>query len=246
MPREAGGEMNKQGPGRIDWTDWTWNPVTGCRHNCWFCAAARMARRFPEKFNNNEPTLHGRRLKEPLAGKVKPGARIFVCFQGDLLGKWAPATWTNLILDTVRQRPDCTFQFLTRNPDRYREFEWPENTWLGTSAATAPEAKNVAVLLASAPRDRIRWANIAPCLEIEPVQVGLANLRALDWIAIEPLTGRTKRNRLQSEENVRYWKNRWRQDFPRVPVFVKGMRTAWDNNPQAFPADRFKDQAAGA
>lgn len=229
--------MNRQGPGKIDWTDWTWNPVTGCEHACWYCAAASMARRFPEKFQNFQPTFHPDRLKEPLAKKARPGSRIFVTFQGDLLGEWVPKEWIEAVLDTVSNCGDLTFQFLTKNPSRYHQFKWPDNAWLGTSVANVRDAERVRWLLTDAVlRMPVkRWISVAPALDIEPQHIGLPALRALDWIVLEPIHGRSRRMQAASEDLIRYWVKRWKTEFSRVPIFVKGMRTAWENSPQMYP-----------
>ena len=81
------------------------------------------------------PTYHRYRLRAPVDSKAAPGTKIFVCSMGDLFGAWVPATWINEILDNVCKRPDFVFQFLTKNPSRYKEFEhrFAGHCWIGTS-----------------------------------------------------------------------------------------------------------------
>lgn len=79
----------------IDWADWTWNPVTGCKHACSYCYARDIANRFySTKF---EPTFYPDRLIAPFNTKVPVNAatdirakNVFVCSMADLFGRWVP------------------------------------------------------------------------------------------------------------------------------------------------------------
>lgn len=117
--------MNKT---KIEWTDYTWNPVTGCFHDCFYCYAKRIAMRFDGHF---EPTFHQYRLDEPM--KLKKPSKIFVCSMADLFGHWVEIGWINLVMAYVKNSPQHIFQFLTKNPQRYLEFEFPENVELGVT-----------------------------------------------------------------------------------------------------------------
>ena len=60
---------------KIEWTDYTWNPITGCKHGCWYCYAKKLTQRFKKVFPNGfEPTFYPERLKEPY--KVKKPSKI--------------------------------------------------------------------------------------------------------------------------------------------------------------------------
>jgi protein gp37 len=118
--------MNKQGPGKIDWTDWTWNPISGCRHGCPYCYMRRMEKRFPGIM---EPMFHTQRLKEP---ERKKPSRIFVGSSGDMWGECVPHIWINEVLKVCKRTPH-TYQFLTKNPDRYGDFPPLDNAWYGTT-----------------------------------------------------------------------------------------------------------------
>ena len=117
--------MNKT---KIEWTDYTWNPVTGCLHNCYYCYMQRMVKR---GIYDMKPVFHPERLRSPL--NVREPSKIFVSSTGDLFGNWVPDAWIELVLDVVRKCPQHIFQFLTKNPKRYKEFGFPENCWLGTT-----------------------------------------------------------------------------------------------------------------
>ena len=74
--------INKQGQGKIDWTDWSWNPISGCKHGCEYCYMLRMEKRFPGIM---EPKFHPDRIsKLARVKKVLPGDKIFVGSSGDM------------------------------------------------------------------------------------------------------------------------------------------------------------------
>ncbi len=116
---------------KIGWCDWTWNPVTGCRHGCKYCYARSFARRRGDDFS---PTFHPERLGQ--VAKPRAGDRVFVGSMADLFGAWVPATWVEAVLAACAGRPDVHYQFLTKNPGRYAEFSIPANCWTGATVTT--------------------------------------------------------------------------------------------------------------
>lgn len=117
--------MNKT---KIEWTDFTWNPVTGCKNKCWYCYGRALNKRFGSHY---EPHFWWGRLDQPL--KVKKPSKIFVCSIADLFGDWIAEDTINYILDVVKKCPQHTFQFLTKNPLRYCDFSFPDNCWIGVT-----------------------------------------------------------------------------------------------------------------
>jgi protein gp37 len=124
---------------KIEWTDYVWNPVRGCLHNCPYCYGKRIDRRFGD--GSFTPTFHPERLQEPL--KVKKPSRIFVGSMADLFGNWGwfdgeteihPGDIIDAILNIAKQCPQHTFIFLTKNPKGMQGFDFPDNCWCGTSA----------------------------------------------------------------------------------------------------------------
>ena len=121
----------------IEWAKWTWNPIVGCLHNCPFCYARDIATRFYGTF---EPTFREERLVAPYKTTIPknkiddPGIKnVFVCSMADLFGDWVPKEQIQKILDVCRDTPQWTYIFLTKNPKRYSEFSFPENSWVGAT-----------------------------------------------------------------------------------------------------------------
>lgn len=164
--------MNRTG---IEWTDFTWNPVTGCKHGCPYCYAREVANRFPAHFPKGfEPMFRPKRLDEP--GRAKNGARIFVCSMADLFGAWVPDVWIEAVLEVVRANPQHTFQFLTKNPARYWDIDRPENAWYGTTV-DGPDALDRIEWVRGL--DRTSFVSFEPLVrEVDPTLTGL------DWVIV--------------------------------------------------------------
>ncbi|GAG54613.1 unnamed protein product [marine sediment metagenome] len=199
--------MNKT---KIEWTDYTWNPVTGCKHNCEWCYARKIANRFKNLFNDFKPTFHEHRLTEPYGRQYKP-SKIFVVSMGDLFGKWVPASWIHSVIKVAEDNPQHTFQFLTKNSKRYLWFDFPKNCWIGTtvtgekteSSSTYPRRKT------------IQFLSIEPLLG-EPY---LGRIGAYDWIIIGAMTGHGSKKHQPKKE----WIDKiveWCGGY-NIPIFMK-------------------------
>lgn len=128
---------------KIEWTESTWNPLTGCTkisRGCQHCYAERMSRRLQamgqEKYHNGfQLTLHESSLDEPL-GWLKP-QMIFVNSMSDLFHKDVPIEFILRVFDAMRKAHWHTFQVLTKRADRLVEvnplIDWPKNVWMGVS-----------------------------------------------------------------------------------------------------------------
>lgn len=183
----------------VDWAKWTWNPVTGCLHDCEYCYARDLAERFyPEKF---EPTFHPERLKAPHFTKVPGKAddmslpeierigwrNVFVCSMADLFGKWVPDEWIKAVLTEVRAAPQWNFLFLTKFPQRLAGIDWPKNAWVGTTVD-----KQYRVSIAEkAFRDvnaPVKWLSCEPLLE----DLTFTSLEMFDWVVFGGQSKSTK------------------------------------------------------
>lgn len=128
---------------RIEWTDATWNPVTGCTkvsQGCKHCYAARMATRLqamgvPRYAHGFAVTLHPDLLDLPRHW-VRP-RRVFVNSMSDLFHSQVPDDYILRVFAVMAALPQHTFQVLTKRPERARalapQLPWPSNVWCGTS-----------------------------------------------------------------------------------------------------------------
>lgn len=169
----------------IEWAWWSWNPVTGCKHNCDYCYARDIAERFyPQKF---KPTFYKERLACPVntalpkEAKTDIGARnVFVCSMADLFGSWVPEKWIQSVIDVCAANTRWNFLFLTKFPQRYAEFEFPTNAWLGTTADMQKRVKNAEKAFGSIRGGSVRWLSCEPLME----DLTFSNLKLFDWIVI--------------------------------------------------------------
>jgi len=142
---------------KIEWTEKTWNPVTGCikiSPGCKNCYAERMAKRLAGRFGypKEDPfkvTLHEKRLDEPL--KWKKPKMIFVCSMGDLFHRHVSYDFISRVWDTIFDCPQHTFLILTKRPDTMANFlMWLHhvksrnidygNIWVGVSVENQQQA----------------------------------------------------------------------------------------------------------
>jgi protein gp37/ParB-like chromosome segregation protein Spo0J len=176
--------LNKQDTDNIEWAKWSWNPITGCLHNCSYCYARDIANRFfAQKF---APAFLPQRLGAPAHQTVPDQAKtelgyrnIFTCSMADLFGKWVPAEWIEAVLDVVRENPQWNFLLLTKFPNRLAEFTYPKNAWLGTSVDCQARVKNAERSFAKV-QGGVKWLSIEPMLE--PLKFD--SLAMFDWVVI--------------------------------------------------------------
>ena len=128
---------------KIEWTESTWNPVTGCTKissGCKHCYAERMARRLkmmgqPNYINGFQVTLHEHMLKYPLRW-TKPQT-IFVNSMSDLFHEQVPDSFIFKVFNVIREAYWHQFQILTKRSERLTELaskiDWPRNAWIGVS-----------------------------------------------------------------------------------------------------------------
>ena len=173
---------------KIEWTDKTWNPITGCSKvsaGCANCYAEVMARRLNSMGNNKyrngfRLTTHPDALTEPLMWK-KPHI-IFVCSMSDLFHADVPDCFIDQVISVIKQTPHHNYQILTKRAGRMSEYfskrEIPENVWLGVTVDIASSKERVDYLRTlNAP---IRFLSCEPLLE----DLGELNLDNIDWVIV--------------------------------------------------------------
>ena len=173
---------------QIEWTESTWNPVTGCTKispGCLNCYAERMALRLKEtgmaKYKNGfNLTLHPEIIKDPLTWR-KP-QMIFVCSMSDLFHEDVPDEFICEILNVMRNAKWHQFQILTKRAERLAELErtikWPENVWLGVTVEQADYLPRIDCLRQTT--SNIKFLSLEPLLGPMP----RLNLEGIDWVIV--------------------------------------------------------------
>lgn len=105
-----------------------------------------------------------------------------------MFGEWVPKEWIQAVLDEIRKYPQHTFQLLTKNPKRYREFKFPENCWLGTTMDGTERTQNNIVYLMAGRETRIenrKVINNKVFISFEPLLAEIeTGFPGVDWIII--------------------------------------------------------------
>ena len=172
----------------IEWTESTWNPLTGCvkiSPGCKHCYAERMARRLqamgqPNYANGFRLTLHEQVLETPLGWK-KP-QMIFVNSMSDLFHQDVPVEFIQRVFDVMRRAHWHQFQVLTKRSERLLEIDpllqWAPHIWMGVSAESEEYTRRIDHLR------RIR-SNVK-FLSLEPLLGPLfdLDLRGIDWVIV--------------------------------------------------------------
>ena len=173
---------------KIEWTESTWNPVTGCTkasEGCLNCYAERMAKRLKAMGQANyangfEVTMHPNVLEYPL--KWKKSQVIFVNSMSDLFHEDVPLEFIRQIFDVMKRADWHTFQILTKRAKRLEELapllDWPQNVWMGVTVENASCAYRI---------DRLRTVPAAVLfLSMEPLlsAVDDMNLEGIGWVIV--------------------------------------------------------------
>ena len=174
---------------RIEWTERTWNPVTGCAKvsaGCKHCYTERMALQLqamaaPGYTRGFALTLHADRLDLPLGRKKS--TLYFVCSIADLFHEDVPDAFIDRVLATMHRTPWHIYQFLTKRAERLPEFfasrPIPPNVWLGVTVEDRRHGLPRIDLLRQVSA-RVRFLSVEPLLE----DLGPLDLRDIDWVIV--------------------------------------------------------------
>jgi protein gp37 len=179
----------------IEWTETTWNPVTGCDRvaaGCDNCYALALAKRLKamgaEKYQNDgDPrtsgpgfgvTVHRSALAQPY--RWRGSKLVFVNSMSDLFHARVPIGFIRDIMDVIRNTPQHTYQVLTKRAHRMERLadriDWPDNLWVGVSVESDDVVGRVDHLRRIPARTRF--------LSCEPLLTALPNLdlTGIDWV----------------------------------------------------------------
>jgi len=172
----------------IEWTESTWNPVTGCTKisaGCKHCYAERMARRLhamgqPNYRHGFQVTCHPETLEAPL--KLRKPQMIFVNSMSDLFHRDVPASFIDEIFFTMNEARWHCFQVLTKRAGRLAKlasrFRWTGNIWIGVTVENARHTDRID-LLREVPSS-VRFLSLEPLLGALPD----LNLEGIDWVIV--------------------------------------------------------------
>jgi protein gp37 len=173
---------------KIEWTESTWNPLTGCNKvsaGCKYCYAERFAKRLkamgvPSYKNGFKLTLHPEVLEAPLSWR-KP-QMIFVNSMSDLFHEQVPLDFIQRVFDVMSRASQHTFQILTKRAQRLEELHsklpWPDNVWMGVSVENEKFMFRI---------DHLRKTGAhVKFLSLEPLLGPLGNLNLLNinWVIV--------------------------------------------------------------
>jgi protein gp37 len=172
----------------IEWTEATWNPVTGCTKissGCKNCYAERMSLRLQAMRQRNyangfEVTLHEQMLELP--HKWKSPQLVFVNSMSDLFHENVPLEFIVRVFSTMNSVPRHRYQILTKRPKRLAELDrfltWAPNIWMGITIESKEYLDRISALKRS--RALIKFLSIEPLLGPIPK----IDLTGIDWVIV--------------------------------------------------------------
>jgi len=172
----------------IEWTEMTWNPVTGCKKispGCKHCYAETLSKRLKtmgaERYRDGfRVTMHEDLVELPM--KWKRARIVFVNSMSDLFQEQVPLTFIRRVFETMEQCPQHQFQVLTKRAERLVEFAdqlpWSTNIWMGVSIESQEYAYR-ARLLRTVPA-AVRFLSVEPLLG----RIDRLPLRGIHWVIV--------------------------------------------------------------
>ena len=180
---------------KIEWTNETWNPITGCSHaseGCQNCYAEKMHKRLTamgqEKYSKsfNEVVFHPQELYKNFGKKSK---MIFVNSMSDTFHKEVSNENIQKILDKIAKplQQRHIFQILTKRAERINDFCYPKNVWLGVTVEKAKYKERIRYLKQT--NATVKFLSCEPLLE----NLGVLDLKGIDWVICGGESGKSAR-----------------------------------------------------
>lgn len=208
---------------KIEWTDKTWNPITGCTKKsagCQHCYAEVMSRRLKAmgqtKYANGFTlTLHEKCLEEPLSWKGSHN--IFVCSMSDIFHENVPFDFIDKMFAVIKKTSQHRYQILTKRAERMAEYfsnrEIPNNVWLGVTVETQSSRYRIDCLRNLTAS--VKFLSCEPLIE----DLGKLDLTGIDWIIVGGESGPQARPMQESwvlnireqvmEQGARFFFKQW-------------------------------------
>ncbi len=208
---------------KIEWTEETWNPVTGCTKfsaGCEHCYAATFARRLKAMGNRRyingfDVTVHRDLFTKPL--EWKKSKMIFVNSMSDLFHEEVPEADILAIFDIMNKATNHTFQILTKRAKRLvqlsPQIKWTDNIWMGVSVENKATIYRCEELKKTGAK--VKFVSAEPLLE----SISEINLKGIDWLIVGGESGPQSRKmeeswvvelrNLSQENNIPFFFKQW-------------------------------------
>lgn len=204
---------------KIDWCDYTWNPVWGCRYACKYCYARKIAKRFyknvfgkhnTDDYYNFEPAWIESNFNKDFP---KNPSIIFVNSMSDI-AYWQD-DWMEKVLLKIKKYPQHHFLFSTRSPQGYDQYKFPSNCWLGITITNQKQMYD----FTSEFCDYLWPEKYNFFFSLEPILEPIIISTTPDWIIIGAETGNRKEKVIPKKK----WINNIVTDSKeyKTPVFMK-------------------------
>lgn len=208
---------------KIEWTEETWNPVTGCTKfsaGCEHCYAATFARRLKAMGNRRyingfDVTVHRDLFTKPL--EWKKSKMIFVNSMSDLFHEEVPEADILAIFDIMNKATNHTFQILTKRAKRLvqlsPQIKWTDNIWMGVSVENKATIYRCEEFKKTGAK--VKFVSAEPLLE----SISEINLKGIDWLIVGGESGPQSRKmeeswvvelrNLSQENNIPFFFKQW-------------------------------------
>jgi protein gp37 len=184
---------------KIEWTELTWNPITGCTKissGCKFCYAEAMSRRLKamgvEKYENGfKLAVHESVLSEPYTWRSPK--IVFVNSMSDLFQKNVPIDFIQKVFAVMNDNPQHVFQVLTKRADILLKYDqegllkWTHNIWMGVSVEDERVIDRIRLLKKT--KAKVKFLSCEPLIGPLPKM----NLKKIDWVIVGGESGRKPR-----------------------------------------------------
>lgn len=183
---------------KIEWTEQTWNPTTGCTKvsaGCKYCYAEVMANRLQAMGTNGydngfKISIMPDRLHQPI--KRKKPTTYFVNSMSDLFHEAIPFKYLDKVFEVIKQTPQHRYQILTKRAERlpiyFKNREVPPNVWLGVTVENIKEGLPRIDILRKI-KANIRFLSVEPLLE----DLGEVNFKDIHWVIVGGESGANAR-----------------------------------------------------
>ena len=227
---------------KIGWCNLTFNPVWGCLNHCEYCYARKMAKRFYKKIYSLEFNYYAKNTpswawtRDYLQNLIyfkptflvsqfdkkfpKKPQRIFVGSMSEI-AHWKKE-WVEMIIEKVKQYPQHTFQFLTKDPRVYQDWSFPDNCWLGVTVIRNPKEGEPNrwdyYEFKQHNQNNLKFVCFEPLL-MDMQLIYFLNLGVINWVIVGAKTGNRKDKVIPELEWIKKIIDECR--MRKIPIYLK-------------------------